>query len=232
MNNLKPSKAVKKTSRQIKKDKKAMGLRHKQKKKETKKLKNKDKNNQLKMSKTTNITDINQSKFVLNWNHIITSMKTRLYPKIGKVLNDVIYDKKLGINFDDLSEKTVQLVLDEIGKRNNLSKEQIDFMNGLICKAKRFNPFKQDFVDDPGIIYWIGTDQGRNEWINPATNGKVKLLSSVSSKSKVKLLQSILNTKQISFCSENTKNSWIMIDLLNISVKPTHYLLTHYKLDE
>eukprot|EP01084_Bolivina_argentea_P303991 524945_1 len=188
------------------------------------------------------------TEFACGWNHIITALELQLFPEISKTIKKIIFGKnaKFQIQLNDFSDETIGKVLDQIGKNKNqksLSNEQKVFINYLIKKARIYDPITQsslkEIVDamslstefnENGIIHWLGTDRNTREWENPAVINNLKLTSS-SLGHKSASLNSIVGKECVLCYIENTKSCgrlYIMIDLLNTKVLPTHYSLKHY----
>eukprot|EP01084_Bolivina_argentea_P186025 320710_1 len=80
-------------------------------------------------------------------------------------------------------------------------------------------------------MYWLGTDKSNQQWINPAIVGAVKLVSNAKLQLVSDNISSVVGNKCARFCTEDFENSWVMLDLMDVRIKPTHYILQHYSLN-
>eukprot|EP01084_Bolivina_argentea_P300387 517964_1 len=172
-------------------------------------------------------------EFSLTWKHIIESMQHQLYPTLSKSLNDVVSTLKIKLN--DFTDETIKNVLAKIGEEKNLSEEHIVFMDVLIRKACSFDPITQACLDDiendtqnhNGIVHWLGTNKNSTQWENPAKISNIKMYRNSALEKYSEPLNSIVNKECFYFCTVNKIDSWVMIDLLDVKIKPTHYELRH-----
>eukprot|EP01084_Bolivina_argentea_P011120 20776_1 len=176
----------------------------------------------------------------LTWDHVVKSIECQLYPKISQSLNRILQNDaefKL-IKTHDLSNKTIKKIIKRLSEVNNLSDEEITFIHHLMKRAQIFNPQTQrsifdtmNNIDDDdeqqllgGIIYHLSTME--------YSSGAIKLYSSFQSDSTDYRVDAIVDNNTASqYRSANTlvdekDSKWIMIDLLNVKVFPTHYQLT------
>lgn len=95
--------------------------------------------------------------------------------------------------------------------------------------------YKKDF-DCNGIVYYIGTNFGRNSFKNPAlSNGrhgpKIKVTTSLLEPKSPTNIQ-FLTARSGGLCKTlSQSNSWIIFDFQSYSVTPTHYTLKHANID-
>jgi len=88
--------------------------------------------------------------------------------------------------------------------------------------------FQQSYdFDTNGIIYWLGTNRGTAPWKNPGIRGTVRILHSSLAKDSHPAYAAI-GRETVRCVTEPKKNSWFVIDLLNIRVQPTAYTMRHY----
>eukprot|EP01084_Bolivina_argentea_P018780 34949_1 len=88
---------------------------------------------------------------------------------------------------------------------------------------KAFN-YQSDY-DKNGILYFLGTNYGKEEWENPAVRGLVKLNSSGWSKGSINDM--VGRTYKWSYSSPK-KGSWVTIDFGgNMKIKPNAYTLQY-----
>jgi len=89
----------------------------------------------------------------------------------------------------------------------------------------KFNP-AFDF-DTKGILYWLGTNKGKENWLNPVDRGLVRVYQSSLAKDSHPA-KSICGRDLVRCVTAPKKSSWFMIDLLNVQIIPTHYTIKHY----
>ena len=98
-------------------------------------------------------------------------------------------------------------------------------------KTSEYEFFDKEFVykydyDKNGIIYFIGTNYGRQRWQNPGITGKIKLDS--SGWSFYGSIYDMVGRRSCDSHCSDIKNSWILFDFGDkIRLKPTKYTLRH-----
>jgi hypothetical protein len=81
--------------------------------------------------------------------------------------------------------------------------------------------------DAAGIVHYLATAALTRAWSNPMTSGLVNVsASSVLSDSHP--LSAVVGTNVVRCVTKAEQNSWIMIDFINNTVRPSHYSLRHY----
>eukprot|EP01083_Nonionella_stella_P145372 455347_1 len=83
--------------------------------------------------------------------------------------------------------------------------------------------YQSDF-DENGIIYWIGTQKGKYNWINPMDLKEIAVTSSALS---VGTHQSIIGREWAEMYTPNAQNQWVCVDVKEYEVKPNYYTLRH-----
>jgi len=77
-----------------------------------------------------------------------------------------------------------------------------------------------------GIINWIGTNEGRKEFINPAITQQVKVHYSSIDRASDNVYT--LTSKKRGYCmTRNTPESWFSFDFQHYQVRPLRYSITH-----
>eukprot|EP01084_Bolivina_argentea_P255799 430386_1 len=97
--------------------------------------------------------DNNETKqFKITWYHIINATIQELYKEFGNVIREIIRNEENEIKQSDLSEETVDKVLNLlVEKQKSLSKDEYLYIKQLVDRAKSFDPF----ISLPPIIYRI-----------------------------------------------------------------------------
>jgi hypothetical protein len=88
--------------------------------------------------------------------------------------------------------------------------------------------FQHD-LDANGILYWLGTQRGTRPWANPADLGLVQVTSvplAIAPRSEP--ASAIVGRSLCRCVTLPNRESWFVIDLLNVWVRPTAYTLRHY----
>ena len=87
----------------------------------------------------------------------------------------------------------------------------------------------QHDLDANGILYWLGTQRGTRPWANPADLGLVQVTSvplAIAPRSEP--ASAIVGRSLCRCVTLPNRESWFVIDLLNVWVRPTAYTLRHY----
>ena len=94
---------------------------------------------------------------------------------------------------------------------------------GVMCQKGSFE-YQSDF-DKNGVLYWLGTKGGARPWQNPADAGAVKVTASQWNTGRV---QNVVNYSAIQAknYSQNTANSWVMVEL-PVHITPNKYTILH-----
>jgi hypothetical protein len=92
-------------------------------------------------------------------------------------------------------------------------------------KSGTFRP-REDF-GTCGIIYFLGTQKGKQKWQNPGDRlGAIKVTSSAMYQHSL-APQTILGRTPALCIADNQQNAWFLVNLITQSVTPTHYTLRH-----
>eukprot|EP01083_Nonionella_stella_P233213 821948_1 len=131
----------------------------------------------------------NTTRFTMKWQNIIHAIKQELYNKIAKRINKIVQNKKNAIDPKDLSEDTVNKVLNIASHtKHSIGKEEYVYIKQLVQRAARFKPYTQGFTrttaqqtqltprrfsyrsdfDTKGLLYCLGTNGLVHRYQNPA----------------------------------------------------------------
>eukprot|EP01113_Clastostelium_recurvatum_P049604 TRINITY_DN9217_c0_g1_i3.p1 TRINITY_DN9217_c0_g1~~TRINITY_DN9217_c0_g1_i3.p1 ORF type:complete len:565 (-),score=134.25 TRINITY_DN9217_c0_g1_i3:31-1695(-) len=83
--------------------------------------------------------------------------------------------------------------------------------------------YTSDF-DDRGVFYWIGTNGGTEEWVNPHVRGRVRVTCSSQEKGSV---VDVVGRTPTECWTADVPASWISINLGSRTLLPNHYTLRH-----
>jgi hypothetical protein len=83
-------------------------------------------------------------------------------------------------------------------------------------------------LDQSGLLYWLGTVGGTEEWQNPALmrHSVDVQLSSVMADSKP--AHFVVGRESVRCVTRNEPNQWLLLDLHGLLLRPSHYALRHY----
>eukprot|EP01083_Nonionella_stella_P076028 206979_1 len=87
--------------------------------------------------------------------------------------------------------------------------------------------YESDF-DTNGIIYFLGSDNGKNEWQNPAGKGVIKIESTALADDSEPKNHFIGREAVRCLTIGKEKNEWFSVDFKRVKIKPTHYTLRQY----
>eukprot|EP00668_Euglena_longa_P042345 GGOE01055970.1.p1 GENE.GGOE01055970.1~~GGOE01055970.1.p1 ORF type:complete len:284 (-),score=49.99 GGOE01055970.1:301-1047(-) len=80
--------------------------------------------------------------------------------------------------------------------------------------------------DQGGLVNFIATNQGSEEWTNPVQSGLIKVeASSIKKGFPFNVVDAQFNHQV--FFTDNIPYSWVSIDFGNYRIKPTHYSFAH-----
>ena len=80
--------------------------------------------------------------------------------------------------------------------------------------------------DGNGIVFWVGTHYGEQEWVNPALRGLIRVNS--SGWSSYGSVDDIVGNKACNSFSAENEGAWLSIEFIDdVMVKPTGYTLAH-----
>ena len=102
---------------------------------------------------STPSTYIDTASFVLSWQHIVCVIKNKSFPKLAKSLQRILDGDDLKGMTHDFSNKAVRTVLQRLADKNNLSKEQLDYIEILIRNAQQFEKETNRVLRDLYNIY-------------------------------------------------------------------------------
>ena len=85
---------------------------------------------------------------------------------------------------------------------------------------------KRDSFDTNGILYFLGSLGGKNDFQNPASTGFVRITSSTIDQSCKH--ENICSRELKPFFTSDIPNSWVMIDFVDVSVSISSFSLRHY----
>jgi ankyrin repeat protein len=82
-------------------------------------------------------------------------------------------------------------------------------------------------AENEGILFWLGTNGGTEDWQNPAEKGLVRCACS-SKMGNSKPMDALCGRETVRCVTQNKPDQWVSIDLVNKYVVPTAYMLRHY----
>jgi hypothetical protein len=104
----------------------------------------------------------------------------------------------------------------------------VDRSNAPILKVFVPNDASTSTLPDTnGIIYWLGTANGTEPWINPMVRQTV-LVTMSSMQADSKPAMSVVGRDAVRCVTRNEPRQSISIDLKGNRILPTHYMLRHY----
>ena len=116
------------------------------------------------------------------------------------------------------------------GKFTQNADLQLDGGGGDVEDQKAFE-YASDF-DKNGIIYWLGTDYGKNQqWKNPADpamNLNLVTVKVCKKKADSQPPHCFIGRTTVRCLSDEQQNAWFSVDFQDRYIKPTLYSLRHY----
>ena len=85
-----------------------------------------------------------------------------------------------------------------------------------------------DHFDANGIIYALGSNFGKSDWLNPVEMKVVDVTASTIKSDTAGKHSFIGRVAGVRCATENKKNSWFCVDFKMFKVRPTRYTLRHY----
>jgi len=106
--------------------------------------------------------------------------------------------------------------------------EQQISQNKISADIKPVGTFKytHDF-DKNGLMYWLGSRGDKKAWSNPAIDRLVEVTSSGLVRDS-EPEHAVVGRTSVRCTTTPIDRAWIMIDLKNYYISPTHYTLRHY----
>jgi len=81
--------------------------------------------------------------------------------------------------------------------------------------------------DQRGLIYFLGTENGKKQFQNPAETGFIKVGAS-SIAENCEPISCLVGRDLVRFATLNANNQWISFDFKKYKISPTGYCLRHY----
>lgn len=94
-----------------------------------------------------------------------------------------------------------------------------------IQRLKTFK-FVSNF-DENGVLWWLGSKQGTSAWKNPMELGLVEV-TVAKSKADSAPISAVVGREVVRCLCHDMPNGWFVIDLKEIRVRPSAYMLRHY----
>eukprot|EP01083_Nonionella_stella_P187198 687292_1 len=96
------------------------------------------------------------------------------------------------------------------------------------CPMVSLFEYSSDF-DRNGIIYFLGSDDGKSDWQNPSEKGIIEIQSTPLGNGS-KSIHHFVGREAVHCLAQSKINAWawFSVDLKGLQVKPTHYTLRHY----
>ena len=181
---------------------------------------------------------MNGAKLQFAWSNFKYNLFDKKQLMIDKTMCD---DEKatFSVDVNDTSYKYIPIstVVDKIGSTQKCQSVLRCFANNTwfntnICDIiiPKIFRYQSDF-DNNGIIYWLGTNKGRNsEWVNPVGLNLIKIDSSQMGGGKAQYFVEHSNISRSNWTNEtsNDKDNYFMIDFGNYSILPIKYSLRHH----
>ena len=90
------------------------------------------------------LDDNKNNETTITWNHLLNAIKQQLYPNVSKSMKEIIDNKENEIKNDDLSEDTINKVLNILtDKKKSMSQEEYLYLQQLLKQGANFRPFTQ-----------------------------------------------------------------------------------------
>jgi len=103
-----------------------------------------------------------------------------------------------------------------------------NFVPRVVTDTGKNFVYEKDF-DKNGILYWIGTNELKDTYVNPHNKGDIIVTTSKLHGGQIWEL--IDWEKKSNTYTTNEVNSWIVIQFKFGEVKPNYYTIRHYSLD-
>ena len=144
--------------------------------------------------------------------------------------------KMLTLNINDMPLRCVQLALASSilqNKSKDYKNDMVQMLQSFPLEGKRLSrrgktgqfDFQSNF-DENGVLYYIGTSGGQENYQNPHESGKVVVSASSIVKGAAKIFVQHKHGSPISNYTSDSPNSWFMVDLgVSRSLQLNHYCL-------
>lgn len=166
----------------------------------------------IRIQKPSRIFRLRLTGFNSNQHLYLACSGFELYGKLKKF--DQLVDRKA------LIEKALKA--SKLSMDRGVSQRAIKMLNkdGLSLKFEREN-------DSNGVLYFLGTQMGQKNWMNPAEQNLIKIYpSSLAPNSEP--ATAVAGREAVRCVTRNIPNSFFIIDLKTASVIPNYYSLRHY----
>eukprot|EP01083_Nonionella_stella_P207208 752971_1 len=187
-------------------------------------------------------------QFRMKWQNVIHAIKQELYKKIGKRINKIVENKENEIDQNDLSEDTVNKVLNILSDtKHSVSKEEYVYIKQLIERAAQFKPYMTGFAaqqtqitprrfayrydfDKKGLLFCLGTNgtAKASDYRNPAQRKLVDVFSSPLIDGNVRAL---VGRRDEECTTRSRCGSFMAVYLKKVKIRLTYYTLRYYSWD-
>eukprot|EP01083_Nonionella_stella_P058113 152302_1 len=188
------------------------------------------------------------TRFTMKWQNIIHAIKQELYNKIAKRINNIVERKDNEIDQNDLSEDTVNKVLNILSEtKQSVGKEEYRYIKQLVQRAARFKPcieglttkqpqitprrfsYRFDF-DKKGLLFCLGTNGTlkASDYQNPTKRQLVKVFSSPLSDG---YLRAFVGRRDEECTTRSQRSAFMAVHLKNAKIRLMYYTLRYYSWD-
>eukprot|EP01083_Nonionella_stella_P254505 874454_1 len=197
---------------------------------------------------TTNETKVNENETEnetdLNWNkNAVKALYQRAWDSLRETVDPTkswFYVQNVPPGRDEDVELLLRNCIDNIEDDIRLNVETIfiaeDMVNGKRPVTHKRKRMRKEFVptaaeselDEDGILYHIATFDKTKEYKNPMELGLIKVTAKSIQPDSLPVHHAC-GRAAVRCVSRREPDCWFQFDLLNRSVRPTHYKLRHYK---
>jgi hypothetical protein len=112
---------------------------------------------------------------------------------------------------------------------------EIDDMFFLLSKKLRIYSIEFCYSGSPydkqGVVYWLATNKGRDEWSNPSKEPLKAIEVYSEPRTCMGNIEEVVIHDIGQFYPENSEEAFVSLDFRpsNIAIQPTHYTMSYYK---
>ena len=99
--------------------------------------------------------DNKHNTFLMNWERICKCISHELWTKLSSKLLSIIYNDENKINNNDISHGTIEKVLDNLNKRNDIDEKPKQYIKHLIHRSINFAPVTQSTINEKRMYAFI-----------------------------------------------------------------------------
>jgi hypothetical protein len=154
------------------------------------------------------------------------NMETSLRNELNSIRSDAVSrERRQDVTASEKLTQVRAYIDGEMRTRDNAIadlRKKLDAVTAAVENVDRVFPFKAPF-DENGILYFIGTEGGRKQWVNPHDAGHV-----VASRSSNGFghARDLVGRSFVNSHTDSKPDSWMAVDLgAHRSISPTHYCL-------